>query len=105
MEMDIEKKSLRFATMTVAAAWPAALTHEQPRQPSARTPTPASTGEVLAISSGADGLSAPPQLRSTIRAAGKISQRNPMNARRNPYNFANCRPAAGNDLAFAARKQ
>jgi hypothetical protein len=48
MEMDIEKKILRFATMTVAAAGPAALTHEQPRHPSAGTPTPAPTGEVLA---------------------------------------------------------
>ena len=48
MEMDIEKKILRLATMTVAAACPAALTHEQPRHPSDGTPTPASTGEVLA---------------------------------------------------------
>ena len=48
MEVDIEKKILRFAIMTVAAACPAALTEEQPRHPSAGTPTPASTGEVLA---------------------------------------------------------
>jgi hypothetical protein len=50
MEIDIEKKILRFATMTVAAACRAALvlTQEQPRHPSAGTPTPASTGEVLA---------------------------------------------------------
>jgi hypothetical protein len=49
MEMDIEKKVLRFATMPVAAACPAtlALTQEQPRHASAGTPTPA-TGEVLA---------------------------------------------------------
>jgi hypothetical protein len=48
MEMDIERKILRFATMTVAAACPGALTHEQPRHSSAGTTTPASTGEVLA---------------------------------------------------------
>jgi|CZKD01.1.fsa_nt_gi hypothetical protein len=50
MEMDIEKKILRFATMTVAAACRAALalTQEQPRHPSAGTPTQAPTGEVLA---------------------------------------------------------
>jgi hypothetical protein len=48
MKMYIEKKILRFAKMTVAAACPAALTHEQPRHPSAGTPTPASIGEVLA---------------------------------------------------------
>jgi hypothetical protein len=48
METDIEKKILRFATTTVAAACPAALTHKQPRHPSAGTPTPAPTGEVLA---------------------------------------------------------
>jgi hypothetical protein len=48
MEMDIEKKILPFATMTVAAACPAALalTQEQPRHASAGTPAP--TGEVLA---------------------------------------------------------
>jgi hypothetical protein len=50
MEMDIKKKILRFATMTVAVACPAALTQEQPRHPSAGTPTPAPTGEVLAES-------------------------------------------------------
>lgn len=48
MEVDIEKKILRFAIMTVAAACPAALTEEQPRHPSAGTPTPVPTGEVLA---------------------------------------------------------
>jgi hypothetical protein len=48
MEMDIEKKILWFATMTVAAACPAALTQEKPRHPSAETPTPAPIGEVLA---------------------------------------------------------
>jgi hypothetical protein len=48
MKTDIEKKILRFATMTVAAACPAALTHEQPRHPSAGTPTPGPTGEVVA---------------------------------------------------------
>lgn len=48
MEMDIERKILRFATMTVAAACPGALTHEQPRHPSAGTPTPGPTGEVFA---------------------------------------------------------
>jgi hypothetical protein len=48
MEMDIEKKILRFATMTVGAACPAALTQEKPRHSSAETPTPAPTGEVLA---------------------------------------------------------
>jgi hypothetical protein len=50
MEMDIEKKILRFATMTVAATCRAALdlTQEQPRHPSAGTPTQAQTGEVLA---------------------------------------------------------
>jgi len=48
MEIDIEKKILRFATMTVAAVCPAAsaLTQEQPRHASAGTPAP--TGEVLA---------------------------------------------------------
>jgi hypothetical protein len=48
MKMDIEKKILRFATMTVVAACPAALTQEQSRHPSSGTPTPAPTGEVLA---------------------------------------------------------
>jgi hypothetical protein len=50
MEMDIEKKVLRFATMPVAAACPAALalTQEQPRHASAVTPSPAPTGDVLA---------------------------------------------------------
>src|ERR1700733_7159725 len=48
MEVDIQKKILRFAIITVAAARPAALTEEEPRHPSAGTPTPAPTGEVLA---------------------------------------------------------
>lgn len=48
MEIDIEKKMLRSATMTVAATCPAALTQEQLRHPSAGTPTPTPTGEVLA---------------------------------------------------------
>ena len=50
MEMDIEKKSLRFATMAVAAACRAAfaLTQEQPRHPSAGTPKQAPSGKVLA---------------------------------------------------------
>ena len=50
MEMDTEKKILRFATMTVADACRAALalTQEQPRHPSAGTPTQTPTGEVLA---------------------------------------------------------
>jgi hypothetical protein len=48
MEMDIEKKILRFATMTVAAVCPAALTQVQRRHPSAGTPTPAPPGELLA---------------------------------------------------------
>jgi hypothetical protein len=48
MKTDIEKKILRFATMTVAAACPAALTHEQPRHPSAGTPKQAPSGKVLA---------------------------------------------------------
>jgi hypothetical protein len=50
MEMDIEKNILRFATVPVTAACPAALglTQEQPRHASAGAPTPAPTGEVLA---------------------------------------------------------
>jgi hypothetical protein len=50
MHIDIEKKILRFATMTVAAACPVALalTQEQPRHPSAGTPTLPPTGQVLA---------------------------------------------------------
>jgi len=50
MHMDIEKKILRFATITVAAACPAALalTQEQPCHPSAGTATLPPTGEVLA---------------------------------------------------------
>jgi hypothetical protein len=50
MEMDIEKRISRFATMTVASAYRAALalTPGQPRHPSAGTPTQAPTGEVLA---------------------------------------------------------
>jgi len=50
MEMDTEKKILRFETMTVAGACRAelALAQEQPRHPSAGTPTQAPTGEVLA---------------------------------------------------------
>ena len=48
MEMDIENEISRSATVTVAAMYPAESTHVQLRQPSAGTPTPPRTGEVLA---------------------------------------------------------
>lgn len=48
MGIDIEKKILRFAMMTVAPACPTALTQKQPRHSSTRTPTPAPTGQILA---------------------------------------------------------
>jgi hypothetical protein len=48
MEMDIEKEIPRSATMTLAATCPAESTQEQLRHPSAGTPTPPLTGEVLA---------------------------------------------------------
>ena len=50
MQIDTQKKILRFTTMTLAIALRtmSALAQEQPRHPSAVTPAQASTGEVLA---------------------------------------------------------
>jgi hypothetical protein len=74
MEMDSEKKILRFATMTVAAACPAALalTREQPRHASAGTLAP--TGKVLAQRTHVSFAPGPSEQATELNVMGPIRE-------------------------------